>query len=161
MVAPRSDAEVLERSVRGQGIFGPRQPQGEQNVLAGGQRWPEIAGLEDQGERLRPVFRELGLVQSGERASIDPHLAGRRLLEARRQVEERGFARARRTEDCDELAALDTEVESPQRDDICAAGSEDLENVVELERPPFDLLLKLGLPVETPYLHRKLSIISR
>jgi hypothetical protein len=40
-------------------------------------------------------------------------------------------------------------------------SSNRLEDVVQLERPPLDLLLTLGLLVEAPYLHRKLSTMSR
>ena len=76
-------------------------------------------------------------------------------------MQEGRLAGAGRAEHRDELTALDAEVEAAQRDDVVLTGAIDLEDVVKLERPPIHLFLTLGLPVEAPYLHLKLSIISR
>jgi len=76
-------------------------------------------------------------------------------------VQEGRLPRAGRAQHGDELPGVDSQVEAAQRDDIRLARAEDLEDVMELERPPLDLLLTLGLAVEAPYLHRKLSTISR
>ena len=56
---------------------------------------------------------------------------------------------------------LDAKVEAAECNGLGGAGAEDLEDVVELDRTELDLVAVLGLAVEAPYLHRKLSIISR
>ena len=76
-------------------------------------------------------------------------------------MQEGRLPRTGRPEDGDQLAAFDAQVEPAQCNDIRLARAEDLEDVVQLERPPLDLLLTLGLAVEARYLHRKLWTISR
>src|SRR5262249_21443929 len=90
------------------------------------------------------------------------HVAGRRLVERRSEVEHRGLPGARRAEDRDELPRLDAQVEPTQGHRLDRAGAVDREDVDELERAPVDLLaLGVGLAVEALYLDLKLSIISR
>ena len=76
-------------------------------------------------------------------------------------MEHRALAAPRRPEDGDELARLDPKVEAPEGDRLRGAGAKDAKDVAKLECAPGDLLLALGLPVEAPYLHLKLSIMSR
>ena len=137
------------------------EAQREQNVLARAQQGPEVPGLEDESELLGPVVGELGVVQARERATGHAHLAGRRLVQPGGQVEQGRLSRAGRAENCHELAVLDSEIEPAQGDDVRVARAKDLEDVVQLESAPLDLLLALWLLVEAPYLHRKLWIISR
>ena len=146
MVSPL-DAEHPERLV---GLCRreapPGQAQRHRDVLARGERRPEVPALEDDRDLARPVLGELLFSEACQRAAERADLAGRRLVEPGGQVEHRALARARGAEDGDRLALLD---------------AVDLEDVMELERSPGDLLTCLGLLVEAPYLHRKLSIISR
>ena len=138
-----------------------RQPQRDAYVLARRQVRPQVPVLEHERELVRAILGELGIVQARKRSPGNAHLAGRRLVEPGGEVEKGRLPRARRAENRDELALVDPQVETPQRNYVVIACAEDLEYVVQLERPPLDLLLTLWLTVEAPYLHRKLSLISR
>ena len=76
--------------------------------------------------------------QPAERLAEGAHLTRRRLVEAGGQREQGALAAARRAEDGDELARLDPQVETAQRDRLDRPGAEDPEHVVELERRPLD-----------------------
>ena len=76
-------------------------------------------------------------------------------------MQRRALAGAGRSEERDDLAWLDAQVEPAQRHRLGRPRAVDPENVVELERSERDLFALLGLAVEASYLHRKLSIIIR
>jgi hypothetical protein len=63
-------------------------------------------------------------------------------------VQRSALAGAGRSEERDELARLDAQVEAAQRDGLGPARAIDLEDVVELEGPERELLGPLGLAVE-------------
>ena len=107
------------------------------------------------------MIGELLLAQARQGVAKDPDIPGRRLIEGGSEVECGALPRARGAEQCDELAGLDAEIEPAQGDGFSAAGAEDLEDVVELERAECNLVAPLRLVVKARYLHRKLSIINR
>ena len=67
--------------------------------------------------------------RSSRGCAVDQHLAGRRLLQAREDVEQGALAAAARPEDGDELARLRDEVDAVERDDRLAVGA--LERLAE------------------------------
>ena len=121
--------------------------------------------------------RETGLVEVGEGPAVRRDVARGGLIERGCQGEKRALAATRGTDDRDQLAALDSEIEAAKRDRAGRARLVDLEDVVELERRPLDLLGGLlGLDVEARelvaawlpslvdsggQLHLKLSMIFR
>ena len=140
----------------------PRQAERGGHVLVRAERRPEVAALEDERQVGGAKVRQLGLGQPAQRAPEHAHLAGRRLVEARRQREERALAAARRAEHGDRLAALDAQVEAAQGHRLRRPRAVDLEHVAELERRPFDRRrVALRLDVEALYCHLKLLEISR
>src|SRR5581483_4061161 len=137
------------------------ETQSEQHVLARAQLAPQVPALEDNRDPARPVVGELPLAQARQGTAEDPDITGRRLIEGGREVKGGALPGARGAEQRHELARLDAEVEPAQGDGFGAAGAEDLEDVVELERAEGDLVAPLRLVVKARYLHRKLSIINR
>ena len=113
---------VREPDQRQRGLGGgPRSPRaGElhrgRHVLLRRQELQKVVALEDKRHLPTAVACELGLVEPVERRAERADFAGGRLVEPGREVKERALARARGTEYGDELAFLDPEVETPERD---------------------------------------------
>src|SRR2546423_5309934 len=83
---------------------------------------------------------EAGLVKVGEGPAVRGDVAGGGLVERGCQGEKRALAATGGTDDRDQLAAFDSEIEAAKRDRASRAGLVDLEDVVELECRPLDLL---------------------
>ena len=110
---------------------------------------------------MRPERRQLALAHARQRSSERDHIAGGRHVEPRREMERCRLSRPGRAVQCDELAPLDAYVEPAERDRLRRSRPEDPEDIVELERSERQLVTLLGLAVEAPQRHRKLSIINR
>ena len=121
-----------------------REPQPSGDVLARGQRRPEVAALEDDRDLACAVGGELALRRaaraSGRRRARRPPTARR----GRPPDAAPCSCPTRRAEQRDELARLDPQVEPAQRDGLGRARAEDLEDVVELERAERDLERRSG-----------------
>src|SRR5581483_2907990 len=137
------------------------EPQPERDILPRAQLRPEIPALEDDRDLVRAIAGQLHLVEARQGTAEDAHLAGGRLVQARREMERRALPRPGRPVQRDQLARLDPKLQPAQGNRLRRTGTEDLEDVVELERAERDLGAALGLAVEAPQRHRKLSIISR
>src|SRR5258706_15148578 len=107
----------------------------------------QVLPLEDDRDVPRAVRREVLLVHASERAPGGANLAGRGLVQTGRETQHRRLAAPGRTENGDELMRRDAEVEPAEGNRFCVAGPEDLEDVMELERAPGDLVLPFGLAV--------------
>jgi CheY-like chemotaxis protein len=138
-----------------------RQPDGKLHVLPRGQLGPEVPALQDEREPAGAVVRQAGIVEPAQRDAERANLPGRGLLESGRKPQHRALAGARGSEDGDELARLDPQLEAAERDGLGGARAVDPKDVVELQRAPRQLLAALGLAVEGLHRSRKLSIISR
>ena len=115
------------------------QPQRERRCSPARSGRPQVAALEHDRDRGRPVERRAPLVECAERPAERAHLPRGR----RRRAPPRGAgtcsSRARRSEDGDELAALDPKVEAAKRDRLDRAGAVELEDVDALQGGPLDL----------------------
>jgi hypothetical protein len=163
MGAARLQPERPERAAGAPfGVVHARHAQRDRDVLLRRQRGPEVVALEHDGQVACPVAGQLVLVQAAQRAPERAHLARRRLVQPGGQAHEGGLAGARRPEHGNQLAGLDAQVQASEGDGLDRARAVDLEDVVELERGPFDVRVALlGLEVEAPHSHLKLWIISR
>ena len=106
-----------------------------------GQRRPQIVPLQHDRYLLCAVLGERGFVQQPQRSPGDPHLAGRWLIERGRQREHRALAAAGGAQHRGQLAALDSQIQSPQRHGLDRPRAEDLEDVIEPQRRPSELML--------------------
>jgi hypothetical protein len=146
---PRLEIERVQSALRRISDLWPAgQPQPERDVLAGTQIGPQVAALEDECDLVCAIRRKLGLAEARERASEHDHVTGGRLVETGGEMQGGALTRARRPEECDELPGLDAQVESAQRHRLRRTGTEDAEDVVELERAETDLRPALRLAVE-------------
>src|SRR5581483_6404751 len=119
------------------------------DVLERSQRRPEVAALQDDGDRAGAVAGEGRLVEQHERLAEGAHLACRRLIHACSELQEGALARPRWPQHGHGLAAVDAQLEASECDGLHRSRTEELEDVVEQERRWSGLHLRtLGLPIE-------------
>ena len=126
----RSPRPTEREQRRGVGCGRVAVPRGEldrePDVLLGGQRGDQVEELEDEADLLAAEVGELVLreVRDVDAVDDDASVGGR--VDAAEEVEERGLARAARSDDRHELAARDAEI------DVVEGGDVDLAHLVVL-----------------------------
>ena len=109
----------------------------------------------------RALKAETCFVEPVERLSEDAHFAGRRLLEPCRERQKRALSRARRTQDGDEFAGLDPEIQTAQSNRLGGARAIDPEDIEKLDRCRRPLLFARRFAIEARHFHRKLCTMRR
>ncbi len=107
--SPRPTArEQLLGARAGRSSRGPLlQQHDELDVLLRRQHGDQVVGLEDEADVMEPEADELGRLMAADVLAGHLDAPGRRGCRARRQVEQRGLARTRGTDDRGELGFLD------------------------------------------------------
>lgn len=132
------------------------------DVLQRGERRPQVVALEHDCDLCAPVASKPAVIEPPQGETEGANLAGRGLIHARGQLKKRALARSGRPEQGHDLPALDPNVETAQRDRLDRSGPEELEDIVELERGPLELLRCADrFPVKAFYRQRKLRLIIR
>ena len=98
------------------------EPQRDLDVLGRGQDRDQAERLEDERDRAPADLRRLVLAQARDLRPVDDDGAGRRLVEAAEEVEQRRLARARSAAHGEQLPAGDVDVDAAQRVDDRAAA---------------------------------------
>ncbi len=96
------------------------------DVADDGRLREQVVLLEDEADLLVADRRELAPGEPFHALAVEGVGSARRLVQAAQDRHERGLAGARRADQRDELAALDLEVDAPQRVDRGAVGAERL-----------------------------------
>ena len=146
------ESERIERGLSGGArIRVARELQRDSHVLTRRQAGPQVVSLEHERDLPGAVPRKPDFVEQPERVLAGADFTGRGLVERRRQRQHRALAAAGGAEHGDQLATLDAELQAAQRNGLDRARPKDLENVVELQCRPGDLLLgQLRLDVQAP-----------
>ena len=125
--------EQLAGRPPGGGDLHPARGRREPHVLHDVQVGDQVARrpLPDEPDPVAPILGELALVQTAEVAPLDLDDPGGRPIQAADHVEDRRLARAARSDDREELALADVEVDAAERDDAGVGYPIDLEDVPE------------------------------
>ena len=121
----------------------PREVQGRCHILDRGHGRDEVEGLEDKSDMVTAKAREFVLVQCREIATEDLDPAGGRMLEACKKHEEGRLAGARRTDQGDSFACLDTQAQGPEHVDTALLALEGERDIVELYGDAVHVFLSL------------------
>src|SRR5690606_4726985 len=105
----------------------------ERDVLARRQARHEVIELEHEADVTPAVLRELALRRVRELLAAEEELSARRPVETAEYVEQRRFAAAGRSEQHDELALRQLEIDAAQRVHGARARAVDLREAVRLE----------------------------
>ena len=125
------------------------------HVLVRGQRRNEVEELEHEADLLAAQAREAVFVELRDVDLIDQHLAGRRLVEARDEPEQRRFAAARRPDDGDELTSENLKRERVEDRERLGAAHDGLGHLAQLDHDPrcatgFNTLQTLSATIRAP-----------
>src|SRR6185503_17664288 len=94
----------------------------------------EVEGLENEAELQVADLRELARGEGGDVFAVEPVFALGGRIEASEDVHQRRLAGARRSDDRDELAAIDLEIDPVKRRHCVLAGVVDLIDPLELNQ---------------------------
>src|SRR2546423_12138854 len=106
--------------------------QRELDVLPDRRARQKIEGLENESDFLIADARQRAGREQRDVFAVEPILAGRRRVEAAEDVHQRRLAGARRSDDRDEVAAVDAGVDAAQRLHLVLAGVVDLGDLLEV-----------------------------
>src|SRR5262249_42769374 len=123
MVHSRAQAHEPER-VRG-ADRSPGAVACELDVLPRSQAGYQVVGLEHEADVAPPIARERAIVEARELIVPEPDLAGIGTVEAAEEVEQRRLAAARGTEERDDLARAQVQVDAAQGADLVGPGPVD------------------------------------
>jgi hypothetical protein len=104
--------------------FGARpasQVQRQADVFERCQSWQQVEELEDESDFVAPDASQGIVREATEPFAVDDHVSGCGAVESADQVEQGGFARARRSDDRDQLAAGDGEADGVEGGDVAFA----------------------------------------
>ena len=113
MVEPLGEADQRQRLARVERLVGDLVHQ--RDVFEHGEARDQIVELEDEADMLAPIAGQLGLAGVDEIVVAPHRLARSRRIEAAEDVEQRRLAGAGRSQQHDEFAFVDVEVEVAQR----------------------------------------------
>jgi len=116
--APVSEVDA-RKEVRGPfpGVGSPVEKARQLDVLPHGQVGQEVEELEDDADVPPPVERALPVGQGGDVAAADPDRSGRGRVDSRDEVEERRLAASRGSDDREELAGGNGQVDAVEGED--------------------------------------------
>src|SRR6185503_3607735 len=103
------------------------------DVLERGQVAEELERLEHEAHPAAAQDRELVLAAIVDAPALEQHLSGGGAVEAREKSEERRLAAAGGTEDRDEFAGLDGEIDAREDGEMLRSGRELLPEAAALE----------------------------
>src|SRR5262245_43399416 len=129
--------ELLERFQRGRACWlrrGAVELERQGAVLERGQPGEQVEVLEDVADRAAAQLGAIRARDDFEVDALDEHLAAGGVLEAAGDRQERALARAARSHDSDQLAALDREVDRAKRVHLARTGAVDLRYLAQFER---------------------------
>jgi hypothetical protein len=95
----------------------PGQQRGQLDVLDGGQLVHQVEGLEDEADRVAAEPGQRLLAEAVDAAPLQPHLPGRRALQAAQQVQQGRLAAAARSHHGQRLSRGDVELDRVERAD--------------------------------------------
>jgi hypothetical protein len=130
------DLEGRERPLAALTLGEPGEQQGQLDVLGGAQDGNEIVELEDETDAVASPRRERALRKLRYVGPRDDHLSGRRPIDAGDQVEERGFAGARRAHQRHELSLGHPQIDAVQDGDLQAVPAVDLPHTDHIDHGP-------------------------
>ncbi len=113
MIHALGKTHAPKRLLRGHGVSS--QLGDERHVLARGQTRNEVVELEHEADVLASKPRARRFIDGGDVMIAPARLPGARRVQSAQNVEQRGFARTRRTEQDDEFAAVDLQIDTAQR----------------------------------------------
>ena len=122
-----ADADQGQRLLRGQRPLGADRAQ--RHVLAGRQAGDEVVGLKDEADVTAPVEGQRPLVERRQIGFAEQEAAAGRTIKAADKIEERGLAAAGRTEQDDEVAPRQVEIDAAQGVDGTAGGVVGLDQI--------------------------------
>ena len=131
MIAPRTELHQIERVPRRHRRFGDLGDQ--RHVLLGREARDQIVELEYESDMLAPVLRERRLVGARQVDVPVQHLPAGRHVETADDVEQRRLARAGWSEQHDEAAFVEQQVDLPQRVHLDLAHAVDLGQIADGE----------------------------
>ena len=126
-VAEIGDADQGQRLHRRQSPLGADGP--ERHVLAGRQARDEIVGLKNEADMAAPVEGQRPLVERRKVGPAKQEAAGCRAIEATDEIEQRRLAASGWTEQDDEVAARQLEIDAAQGADGPAGGLVGLDQI--------------------------------
>src|SRR5262249_8216885 len=91
-------------------------------VLIGGEAWDKIVKLKDKADVVPAIARESAIIEVGKLDIPEKQRAARRRVKVAHDVHERGLAAPGWTEQDDDLARADVEVDTAQSPDLDLTG---------------------------------------